>query len=88
MALFANNRTADLYYDGYHAQIPKHVGRRAHTILHLVVSATELRDIEFIARGEVLIDGGRHAVQVDGKWHVTFDWEPVSGGTNIKVERL
>ena len=30
---------------------------------------------------------GRHALRVDGKWHVTFDWFQGFGASNIALER-
>lgn len=88
MNQFADSDTERIYRTGLSARLSKSVARKAHTRLHILLAARELRDVSvmgLIARWPRT--PGRYGVHVMSKWYICFNWEDLVGPFKVGIER-
>ncbi|MDQ6768866.1 MAG: hypothetical protein M3Z54_02635 [Gemmatimonadota bacterium] len=89
MTRFADARAKNVYRTGVGAGVPARIARRAHWVLHLLLAAHGLQDVGVIGRIERWASRpGRYGINIDGKWFVTFAWDPPFGANAVRLERL
>jgi hypothetical protein len=86
MKRFADEIIEEIYYTRFAPGIPEHVAVKAHKVVHPLVAACSLQDVDVY--GPIYKWSDRRAVHVDGKWYLTFDWVDEAGAFAICLERL
>jgi hypothetical protein len=87
MKRFADNRSWEVFTNGFLTGVRKDLTRKARWYMHLLVAAESWQDVAVIGRVATWSRIRRFGLQIDGKWFVTFEWEPYFGAKEIKFER-
>jgi hypothetical protein len=86
-ARFADSRVEEVHKTGISKGLPRAVSRKAWWMTHLLVAAYELGDLLVMGSLLRLPGSERLAINVQGKWHLTFAWSEIGGASEIKLER-
>ncbi len=88
MHRFSGTRAEEAYRTGFISGLPKHIGRRAHWIIHQLLAAHTWQDVRVIGRIARWSNyPHRYGLLLDGKWWVTFAWDDLIGAVELKVGR-
>jgi plasmid maintenance system killer protein len=88
MRTFVDARTKLVFETGFARGVPRHIGRKAHWMMHLLQAAREWKDLSVVGElGRVRGKKQRYGLTVEGKWHVTFDWHDELGVREVLLER-
>jgi hypothetical protein len=87
MSRIADERTELVFQTGVAPGVPKAVGPRAGRMLHLLIAAASLQDVGVIGPIARFASTGQYGVNVEGKWYLTFVWDPLIGAKEIRLER-
>ncbi len=88
MNQFGDERTLILYQNGTHPRLPKRVWRRAHRTLQLLLASHSLQDVGVTGPITVWAEHpGRLGLHIEGKWYITFRWDPSYGAHEITIQR-
>ena len=87
MSRIGDELTEQIGQSGFAEGVPRHVAERARRLLHLLLAAHELKDVTVIGRIARWAERGDYGVLVDGKWFLTFRWDPAVGARDIRLER-
>jgi len=88
MHRFGNAGAEDAHSRGFGPGLPKHIARKAHQVIHLLIASHTIQDVRVIG---LIYRWPKHpqrwGLLIEGKWFVTFVWIDGLGATEINLER-
>jgi plasmid maintenance system killer protein len=90
MRLLSDTGVEEVYHLGTGMGLQKHIARRAQRIISLLLAARGWQDVGVVAKGRIARwpnTPGKYGIPVEGKWYITFGWQPTIGAVGIGIER-